>query len=54
MDVKRKCVTLQTTNIKYIESLCKMQKIKSFSKTLNQVIEERRINEKFDSCQNEF
>ena len=54
MDVKRKCVTLQTSNINYIESLCRALKIKSFSKTLNQVIEERRMNEKFDSCQNEF
>ena len=54
MEVKRKCVTLNTPNVEYIEMLCRLSKIDNFSKVLNQVIEERRMNEKFDSCQNEF
>lgn len=54
MDVKRKSVTLSIINVDYIDSLCEEQNTNNFSKVLNQVVDERRMNEEFDSCQNKF
>lgn len=54
MNIVRKSVALLKDNVKYIEEVGKLQKIKSFSRVLNEVINERRLNEEFDSCQNEF
>ena len=48
-----KCVYLKIDNIQYIEE--RAAKVnQDFSTTLNDVIEERRYNEQFDSCQNNF
>ena len=54
MDVQRKSVTLCETNIEYINRLCQCLKIDSFSRVLDQIVSERRMNEEFDSCQNKF
>ena len=54
MNIVRKSVALLKDNVEYIEDLGRLQKIKSFSRVLNEVIKERRMNEEFSSCQNEF
>lgn len=48
-----KCVYLKKDNKQYVKQEAdKMNQ--DFSTTLNQIIEERRFNEQFNSCQNNF
>ena len=48
------CVYITTSNEEFIKKEIAKTPNKRFSTILNEIIDERRYNEEFNSCQNEF
>lgn len=52
-DITRRSILLSTINAQYVELVVnKLRRCESVSQFMNELIDERRRNEKFDSCQN--
>ena len=54
-DITRRSILLSTINAQYIELVVnKLRRYESVSQFMNELIDERRRNEEFDSCQNQL
>lgn len=54
-DITRRSILLSTINAQYIELVVnKLRRCESVSQFMNELIDERRRNEEFDSCQNQL
>ena len=54
-DITRRSILLSTINAQYIELVVnKLRRYESVSQFMNELIDERRRNETFDSCQNQL
>ena len=54
-DITRRSILLSTINAQYVELVVnKLRRCESVSQFMNELIDERRRNETFDSCQNQL
>lgn len=54
MAVTRKCIVLTENAVKYIQNLLNTKKIKNFSSAINNVIENKMLDEKFEESKNVY